>query len=178
MPTAAAAGVGQPSCQMVPNLGSFTTFPIAMRACVQRVSRAEVIVGGEAVGRIARGLVVLLGVAADDTDEDARQLAQKIVDLRIFEDDAGKMNRSLLEAGGALLVVSQFTLLGDCRKGRRPSFVAAAPPELAQRLYEAFVGHVRALGVEVATGRFRAQMQVALVNEGPVTLLLDSRKLF
>jgi D-tyrosyl-tRNA(Tyr) deacylase len=135
-------------------------------------------VGEEVVGRIERGLLVLLGVAAGDGQDDARQLADKLVALRVFDDDAGKMNRSLADVGGAMLVVSQFTLLGDCRKGRRPSFDAAAPPEAAQSLYEVFAGHVRQQGIEVATGRFREMMQVHLVNDGPVTLLLDSRKLF
>ncbi len=149
-----------------------------MRAVVQRVSQASVTVAGEVVGQIGQGFLVLLGVAEGDDDRDAATLAEKIVGLRVFEDDEGKMNRSLTDADGAMLVVSQFTLLGDCRKGRRPSFVAAAPPELAQRLYETFVEHVRSAGVEVATGRFREHMDVALVNDGPVTLLLDSRKLF
>lgn len=149
-----------------------------MRACVQRVSSASVTVAGEVTGKIERGLVVLLGVAGGDTDNDARQLAQKIVELRIFPDDEGKMNRSLLEAGGAPLVVSQFTLLGDCRKGRRPSFVDAAPPEEAQRLYQVFVAAAAGQGARVETGRFRAHMDVALVNDGPVTMLLDSKKLF
>jgi D-tyrosyl-tRNA(Tyr) deacylase len=130
------------------------------------------------VGRIERGLLVLLGVAVGDTDPDARQMAQKIVELRIFEDDAGKMNRSLLEAGGAMLVVSQFTLLGDARKGRRPSFIDAAPPEEAERLYQIFMSAAAELGVRVETGRFRTHMNVALTNDGPVTLLLDSRKAF
>ncbi|MEX0937208.1 MAG: D-aminoacyl-tRNA deacylase [Pirellulales bacterium] len=149
-----------------------------MRACVERVSQASVMVEGEIVGRIELGLVVLLGVAEHDTPEDARQLAEKIVGLRIFADDAGKMNCSLKDAGGAMLAVSQFTLLGDCRKGRRPSFVAAAEPQLAEALYEAFVAEVGKHNVPVATGRFRKHMQVALINDGPVTLLLDSRKLF
>jgi D-aminoacyl-tRNA deacylase len=149
-----------------------------MRACVQRVSQASVTVAGEVTGQIERGLLVLLGVAAGDTDDDAQQLAQKIIELRIFPDDEGKMNRSLLEAGGAMLVVSQFTLLGDCRKGRRPSFTEAAPPEEAQRLYEKFVAAVKGQGVRVETGRFREHMDVALVNDGPVTLLMDSRKAF
>ena len=149
-----------------------------MRVCVQRVSQASVTVGDEVTGRIERGLLVLLGVAVGDVDEDARQMAQKIVELRIFEDDAGKMNRSLVETGGAMLVVSQFTLLGDCRKGRRPSFIDAAPPAEAERLYQIFVDAVAALGVRVETGRFRAHMDVALVNDGPVTMLLDSRKAF
>lgn len=149
-----------------------------MRACVQRVSRADVTVNGEVVGHIDGGLMVLLGVAVGDTDQDARQMAQKIVELRIFDDNAGKMNRSLIEAGGALLVVSQFTLLGDCRKGRRPSFIAAAPPEEAERLYQVFVAKAAELGVRVETGRFRTHMDVSLVNDGPVTILLDSRKTF
>jgi D-aminoacyl-tRNA deacylase len=149
-----------------------------MRACVQRVSRAEVTIDGESVGRIARGLLVLLGVAVGDTDDDARQMAQKITELRVFEDNAGKMNRSLAEADGAMLVVSQFTLLGDCRKGRRPSFIEAAPPDEAQRLYQLFVGDVQNRGIRVETGRFREHMEVSLVNDGPVTLLLDSRKAF
>lgn len=149
-----------------------------MRACVQRVSEAQVEVDDEVVGQIGGGLLVLLGVAADDTEADALQMADKIVGLRIFEDEAGKMNRSLADVGGGLLAVSQFTLLGDCRKGRRPSFVAAAPPETAERLYEQFVEAVRSVGIEVATGRFRQHMHVSLVNDGPVTLLLDSRRLF
>ena len=149
-----------------------------MRACVQRVSQASVTVDGAICGQIGAGLVVLLGVAADDTEQDIRQMADKIVELRIFPDEQDKMNRSLIEAGGAMLVVSQFTLLGDCRKGRRPSFVAAAPPDMAEKHYMQFVEQVRNRGVEAATGRFRTQMDVALVNDGPVTLLLDSRKLF
>jgi D-tyrosyl-tRNA(Tyr) deacylase len=149
-----------------------------MRAVVQRVSQAQVVVAGEAVGRIERGLLVLLGVAVGDTDDDARQLAQKIVELRIFNDDDGKMNRSLAEAGGGMLVVSQFTLLGDCRKGRRPSFIDAAPPEEAQRLYRLFAEAVGTLGIHVETGRFREHMDVSLTNDGPVTLMLDSRKAF
>lgn len=149
-----------------------------MRAVVQRVSSARVSVDGEVVGEIGRGLCVLLGVAADDTTEDVAYAAKKIVGLRIFEDDEGKMNRSLDETGGAMLVVSQFTLFGDCRKGRRPSFIAAAGPEQGNALYEAFVEAVRERGIDVATGRFRAMMDVSLVNEGPVTLLIDSRKNF
>ncbi len=151
---------------------------LLMRACVQRVSQAQVVVDGEVVGRIEQGLLVLLGVAAGDGEDDARQLADKIVSLRVFEDEAGKMNRSLAEVRGAMLVVSQFTLLGDCRKGRRPSFDAAAPPDLARSLYELFAARVREQGIEVATGRFREMMQVELTNDGPVTLLLDSRKTF
>lgn len=149
-----------------------------MRACVQRVSQASVTVAGEVVGQIGRGFVVLLGVAHDDDETAARYLADKIVDLRVFEDDEGKMNRSLADVRGAMLVVSQFTLLGDCRKGRRPSFTQAAPPQQAQQLYETFVAAVHTRGIEVATGVFREMMQVALVNDGPVTMLLDSNKLF
>ena len=146
-----------------------------MRACVQRVSEAHVTVDGEAIGRIGRGLVVLLGVAQDDTEEDAAALADKIAALRIFDDAAGKMNLALADVAGGMLVVSQFTLLADTSRGRRPSFITAAPPELAEKLYEQFAAKVRARGIEVATGRFRAHMHVALVNDGPVTLVLDSR---
>jgi len=149
-----------------------------MRAVLQRVSRASVTVGGEVVGQIDRGILVLLGVEADDTDEDARQLADRTIALRIFDDADGKMNLSLEDIGGSLLVVSQFTLLGDCRKGRRPSFIGAAPPELAEKLYNTFIGAAGSRGITVATGRFRAMMDVELVNDGPVTLLLDSRKRF
>ncbi len=149
-----------------------------MRACVQRVVRAKVSVGDVVCGQIERGSVVLLGVAAGDEEADAKELAAKIASLRIFEDEAGKMNRSLADAGGAMLVVSQFTLLGDCRKGRRPSFTAAAPPELAEHLYEVFVAAVEQHDIQVATGQFRQHMLVELVNDGPVTMLLDSRRLF
>lgn len=149
-----------------------------MRAVVQRVTQAEVTVDGESVGKIHRGFLVLLGVAIDDQPADAVAVASKIVGLRVFEDSAGKMNLSLTEVGGAVLAVSQFTLLADCRQGRRPSFTAAAPPELANRLYQEFIAEVRGLGIPVETGRFQADMQVALVNDGPVTLLIDSRKLF
>jgi len=149
-----------------------------MRAVVQRVSEARVDVDGEAVGGIGAGLLALVGVAADDSGRDAEELARKLVHLRIFEDEAGLMNRSLLETGGALCVVSQFTLLGDCRKGRRPSFGEAAPPEVAEPLIEVVVATARALGVVVETGRFRAHMAVSLVNVGPVTLLIDTRKSF
>ena len=149
-----------------------------MRAVVQRVTRADVRVEGEVVGQIGLGFLVLLGVAADDQREDAVATAAKIVGLRVFEDDEGKMNRSLSEVGGAVLAVSQFTLLGDCRKGRRPSFIAAAAPELANRLYQEFIAEVQGQGILVETGRFQAEMQVSLVNDGPVTLLIDSRKLF
>ena len=146
-----------------------------MRACVQRVSRARVTVAGEVCGQIDTGILVLLGVAQDDTENDARQLADKIAGLRVFEDAQQKMNLALADVGGAMLVVSQFTLLGDCRKGRRPSFTEAAEPELAERLYGVFAEEVRRRGIEVATGRFRQHMEVELVNDGPVTLLLESR---
>lgn len=149
-----------------------------MRAVIQRVSSASVTVDGEVVGRIGQGLCVLLGVATDDTADDVAYMANKIVGLRVFEDDEGKMNRSVTEVGGAMLVVSQFTLYGDCRKGRRPSFVGAAGPEQGNELYESFVAAVREQGVTVETGRFRAMMDVALVNDGPVTLLVDSQKTF
>ena len=149
-----------------------------MRAVVQRVTRASVTVDGEVVGQIGAGLVVLLGVEQDDTDTDAQQLADKTIQLRIFDDAEGKMNLSLAESQGAMLVVSQFTLLGDCRKGRRPSFIQAAAPEMAERLYETFVAAVGVQGIAVATGKFRAMMLVELVNDGPVTIMLDSRKRF
>jgi D-tyrosyl-tRNA(Tyr) deacylase len=145
---------------------------------VQRVSRAEVRVDGAVTGRIGRGFCVLVGAADDDGDEDARLLAEKIVGLRVFADDQGQMNRALAEVGGALLVVSQFTLLGDCRKGRRPSFTKAMAPGPAEALYEKFVVFARAGGVPVETGRFRAMMEVELINDGPVTLLLDSKRNF
>jgi D-tyrosyl-tRNA(Tyr) deacylase len=146
-----------------------------MRAVLQRVLRARVLVGDEVVGAIERGLLVLLGVAPTDTEEDGRRLADKIIALRIFADETDKMNRSVADVQGSVLVVSQFTLFGDCRKGRRPSFVGAAGPEIAVPLYEAFVNAVKAQGVPVATGRFGAMMQVELVNDGPVTLILDTR---
>ena len=149
-----------------------------MRACVQRVTRAQVTVGPEVTGSIEQGLVVLLGVGHDDSDKDIQYLADKIVNLRIFEDSDGKMNRSLIDVAGGLLVVSQFTLWGDCRKGRRPSFVAAAEPKRAVQLYEQFVETARQRGLNVECGRFRSMMQVELVNDGPVTLLLDSQKTF
>lgn len=149
-----------------------------MRAVVQRVNRARVRVGGETAGEIGTGLLALVGVRADDGPADAAYIAGKIRDLRVFEDDAGKMNRSLGDVGGAVLAVSQFTLYGDCRKGRRPSFDHAAPPDLARRLFEAAVSHLRAAGVPVETGRFQARMAVELVNDGPVTVLLDSRRTF
>jgi len=146
-----------------------------MRAVVQRVTESSVTVGERAVGSIGRGLMVLLGVADGDTRQEADYLADKIANLRIFEDDDGKMNRSLLEVGGEMLVVSQFTLLGDCRKGRRPSFVKAAAPETADTLYEYFVEISRLKGIRVQTGEFGAMMAVSLVNDGPVTLIVESR---
>jgi D-tyrosyl-tRNA(Tyr) deacylase len=146
-----------------------------MRAVVQRVTQARVVVGGETVGEIGGGLLVLLGVARSDTVEQACWLADKVAGLRVFQDADDKMNRDVVEAGGAVLVVSQFTLYGDCRKGRRPSFVEAAAPEQAVPLYEAFVNALRALGIPTATGRFGAMMQVELVNDGPVTLIVDSK---
>jgi D-aminoacyl-tRNA deacylase len=148
-----------------------------MRACIQRVSRARVSVSKELCDEIAAGMLVLLGVAQDDTEADARFLAEKTTGLRIFEDDQGKMNLSLADTGGAMLVVSQFTLLGECNKGRRPSFSAAAGPELAEALYQVFVETIRKLGIPAATGRFREHMEVELINDGPVTLLLDTREM-
>ena len=149
-----------------------------MRGVLQRVTRASVRVGGETVGEIGAGLVVLLGVARDDTEADALYLVEKVLNLRVFEDNEERMNLSLAESGGALLAVSQFTLYGDARKGRRPSWFDAAPPELARPLYEFFVTEARARGARVETGSFQAMMEVELVNDGPVTILLDSRKLF
>ena len=149
-----------------------------MRAVVQRVSRARVAVNGEVTGEIAAGLMILIGVGRDDTSAVALTMAEKIANLRIFEDDEGKMNRSLLEVNGSALVVSQFTLYGDARGQRRPSFIAAAPPEQAKKLYEEFSEGLRTLGISVATGVFQAMMSVELVNEGPVTILLDSDKKF
>jgi D-tyrosyl-tRNA(Tyr) deacylase len=145
-----------------------------MRAVVQRVRSARVLVDGRVTGEIGAGLVVLLGVTHDDTAEDARSLAVKLAGLRVFEDAEGKMNLPIGDLAGSMLIVSQFTLYGDCRKGRRPSFDAAARPELAQALYDAFVADVRAQGVPVATGVFQAHMQVELMNDGPVTLVLDT----
>jgi D-tyrosyl-tRNA(Tyr) deacylase len=149
-----------------------------MRAVVQRVSRARVSVEGRATGEILAGLTILLGVGRDDTSAVAVSMAEKVGNLRIFEDDQGKMNRSLLDVKGSALVVSQFTLYGDARGQRRPSFIAAAPPELAKKLYEEFCEALRRLGVNVATGIFQAMMSVELVNEGPVTILIDSDKTF
>ncbi len=149
-----------------------------MRAVVQRVTRGSVTVEGRLVGATGPGLVVLLGVGNGDTRDDAVYLAGKIAGLRIFEDEQGKMNLSLLDAGGSLLVVSQFTLYGDCRKGRRPGFSGAAPPEEARGLYNVFVREMVKLGLNVATGCFREHMTVEIINDGPVTLLLDSKKNF
>ena len=145
-----------------------------MRAVVQRVKQSTVSVAGDVISQIGNGLLVFIGIAQGDRSSDAEYLAEKISNLRIFEDDAGKMNRSLLETGGQMMVVSQFTLLGDCRKGRRPSFVQAAPPDTADRLYEYFSDLVRKKGIGVETGRFRAMMAVSLINDGPVTIILDS----
>jgi D-tyrosyl-tRNA(Tyr) deacylase len=146
-----------------------------MRAVVQRVSGARVIIDQEVAGEIQQGLLILLGVTQSDTRVEAQWLAEKIAGLRIFNDAEGKMNRDVTEVGGSILVVSQFTLYGDCRKGRRPSFVDAAPPEIAIPLYEAFINAIKALGIPTATGRFGAMMQVELVNDGPVTLIVDSK---
>ncbi len=148
-----------------------------MKAVVQRVSRASVRVDGQVVGAIDQGLLILLGVAAGDPPECEELLARKVADLRIFPDDEDKMNRSLLDVGGAALVVSQFTLLADCRKGRRPSFIGAAPPDEAERRYEGFCQLLRGLGLRVETGRFATSMEVELVNMGPVTIVLDTREL-
>ena len=146
-----------------------------MRAVVQRVTRASVAIAGETVGEIGAGLLVLLGVTHDDTPTQSQWLAEKIAGLRLFNDADGKMNRDLADVGGAMLIVSQFTLYGDCRKGKRPSFIAAAPPTTAIPLYEHFINSVKALGIPVATGRFGADMKVELVNDGPVTLIVDSK---
>ena len=149
-----------------------------MRAVVQRVSRAKVTINGEIAGEIGRGLLVLLGVGAADTRADADYLADKVIGLRVFEDSGGKMNLSVADVGGGVLAVSQFTLYGDVRRGRRPSFDAAAPPEPARELYEYFVEKIRGAGLQCETGRFQEMMHVELVNEGPVTILLDSTKAF
>ena len=146
-----------------------------MRAVIQRVTEARVTVDGEETGVIGPGLLVLLGVHQADRESDAEYLAGKIANLRIFEDDQGKMNRSLIDTGGRALVVSQFTLWGDCRKGRRPSFATAAPPEPAEKLYEYFVRQMESAGIQTATGRFGAMMKVHLVNDGPVTLIVESQ---
>jgi D-tyrosyl-tRNA(Tyr) deacylase len=147
-----------------------------VKALVQRVSRASVAVDGESVAAVGKGLCVLVGVGQDDADDDARTLAERLVHLRIFEDDAEKMNLSLADVGGAMLVVSQFTLMADTRRGRRPSFVDAAPPERAEPLIEKLVAYVGEHGIDAATGKFRAHMQVELVNDGPVTILLDTKE--
>ncbi|WP_374712688.1 D-aminoacyl-tRNA deacylase [Symbiobacterium terraclitae] len=149
-----------------------------MRAVVQRVSRASVTVDGDVVGRIGRGYVVLLGVSREDDDAAADYMAEKIAGLRVFEDEAGKMNRSIQEVGGAILAVSQFTLYGDVRRGRRPGFDRAGRPEQAEPLYQRFVEKLRSLGLHVETGRFQTHMEVELVNDGPVTILVDSERTF
>jgi D-aminoacyl-tRNA deacylase len=149
-----------------------------MRAVVQRVSRAQVVIAGEVTGQIGLGLLILLGVGHDDTEADANYLAEKIAGLRVFEDDSGKMNRSVQDVGGSVLAVSQFTLYGDVRRGKRPSFDAASPPEKARQLYEFFVERIRSTGLRCETGRFQEMMKVELVNEGPVTILLDSARVF
>lgn len=149
-----------------------------MRVVVQRVRRAEVRVDGQVVGRIGRGLLLLVGITPGDTEEIGKALGEKIVNLRLFDDEQGRMNRSLIEAGGEVLCVSQLTLYGDCRKGRRPSYDRAASPAVAAPLFESFLRSLRALGVTVEAGKFRAMMDVELVNDGPVTLLLDSEKVF
>ena len=149
-----------------------------MRAVIQRVTSARVNIDGQEYSRIGIGLLVLIGVEKEDTIEDGEMLVRRIVELRIFEGDAGKMNRSIADAGGQILAVSQFTLLGDCRRGRRPSFDPAAPPDAARELYEKFVEQIAALGVPVKTGMFQAMMDIELTNQGPVTFILDSRKRF
>ena len=149
-----------------------------MRAVVQRVKKAEVRVQGQVVGKIGAGLLVLLGIGKEDSLQEAEWFADKIVNLRIFDDEQGRMNRSISETRGGLLCVSQFTLYGDCRKGRRPSYDRAAAPAVARGLYDAFVASVRARGITVGTGQFQAMMEVELVNDGPVTLLLDSERVF
>jgi len=149
-----------------------------MRAVIQRVSAARVVIDKAEYSRIGAGILVLLGVEKEDTPEDAAALAKRIVELRIFEDEAGKMNRSIGETGGQILAVSQFTLLGDCRRGRRPSFDPAAPPDIAKPLYELFVKEIEVLGIPVSTGVFQAMMEIELTNQGPVTFILDSRKRF
>lgn len=149
-----------------------------MRCVIQRVIQASVTVGEELVGKIGRGYMILIGVSSEDTDKDLRYMAEKVPNLRIFEDEAGKMNLSIKDVGGEILAVSQFTLYGDARGGRRPSFSTAARPEQANALYEQLVAAWREQGIHVETGRFRAEMQVSLVNDGPVTMLMDSTKLF
>ena len=149
-----------------------------MRAVIQRVSGARVVIDGKEYSRIGPGILVLVGVEKEDTLEEVQTLARRIVELRIFEDEAGKMNRSIAEVGGQILAVSQFTLLGDCRKGRRPSFDSAAPADEAKSLYQRFIHEIDGLGIPVATGVFQAMMDVELTNQGPVTFILDSRKRF
>ncbi len=149
-----------------------------MRAVVQRVTHASVSVHGEAVGKIGKGLLIFLGVSTEDTEKDIEYMVQKIAHLRVFEDEAGRMNRSLLDTQGAALVVSQFTLYGDCRRGRRPSFTDAAPPDKANAFYETFIEQLGELGLNVQSGVFQAFMDVELLNDGPVTLMLDSQKTF
>jgi D-tyrosyl-tRNA(Tyr) deacylase len=149
-----------------------------MRAVIQRSGKASVQVAGKVIGKIEHGLVVLLGVHKDDTEKDAKYLADKIANLRIFPDEKDQMNRSVLDVGGEALVISQFTLFGDCRKGRRPGYSSAAPPERAKELYDVFITLLENQGIAVATGEFQAMMDVSLVNKGPVTLLVDSTKLY
>lgn len=149
-----------------------------MRCVIQRVTQASVTVDGEVIGSIGKGFMVLIGAGVEDTEKDVRYMVDKVPNLRIFEDEAGKMNLSLMDVGGEILAVSQFTLYGDARGSRRPSFIAAARPEKANELYEALVDGWRQRGVHVETGRFRAEMQVSLINDGPVTMLMDSTKLF
>lgn len=149
-----------------------------MRTVVQRVSKAQVSIEGDVKGVIGKGLVILLGIRREDTTKELQWLVDKVVHLRIFEDESGKMNKSLTDIGGEMLIISQFTLYGDCRKGRRPGFSTAAPPAIAEPLYQQFIKEVKAKGITVATGTFQAEMQVELINDGPVTLLLDSEKKF
>ena len=149
-----------------------------MRAIVQRVTEASVSVEGEVIGKIGKGFMVLLGVADEDTDADLKYIADKIINLRVFEDENEKMNLSLQDIGGELLVVSQFTLFGDCRKGRRPSFDKAGKPDFAKKMYEDVCEYFKTCGIKTETGRFAADMKVSLINDGPVTLMLDSTKLF
>jgi D-tyrosyl-tRNA(Tyr) deacylase len=162
----------------VPVVKLRASYDWTMRAVVQRVSRAQVTVNGEVAGKIGMGLLVLLGVGRDDAEADATYLAEKIAGLRVFEDAEGKMNHSVQDAGGSVLAVSQFTLYGDVRRGKRPSFDSAAPPEKARQLYGFFVERIRSAGLRCETGRFQEMMKVELVNEGPVTILLDSAKTF
>ncbi len=169
------------SLHLLPHTLAFDLFPLTfylglMRAVVQRVSSAEVRVDGQVLGSIGHGLLVLLAVGRLDQEQDADYLAKKVLNLRVFEDSDGKMNLSVRDKGGGVLVISQFTLYGDCRKGNRPSFVDAAPPDKAERLYSVFLDEVRKSGLDIAAGKFQAMMDVSLVNQGPVTVLLDSDK--